>query len=208
MEFRITFPLRPGCFDIWAPHRLRLVLDELPKVCIEKSLIHEYLIFANPHVNLKLAAGGSKYDLKWLAHGENDGASEQWVSCIKGSLDAVGSIEAVEAGLASALEDATITDDQVVGLKECLRLLRSQEYTRVTTTKTNVTAKGKPTVEQIDFVATWADGRTATLRSLSLEDGYQPAVAASVAEAIQECAKPNDVITLGGIPKALMRALA
>eukprot|EP00996_Jenningsia_fusiforme_P002333 NODE_3164_length_1034_cov_30.210152_g2908_i0.p1 GENE.NODE_3164_length_1034_cov_30.210152_g2908_i0~~NODE_3164_length_1034_cov_30.210152_g2908_i0.p1 ORF type:complete len:254 (+),score=70.46 NODE_3164_length_1034_cov_30.210152_g2908_i0:117-764(+) len=181
-----------------SPAVLPAVLDgaTVEKVT-EKPVAHEYILLPDKRLNLKIAGGGSAFDIKWLESESDGGVLQKLVGIAKGPLSCTAGCslaeraQALEAKLVELARDAppeiapmlTLCAEQYSAAK-----LLSGELWRVETTKTNLTlrASGDLVVERIELKAEYFKGKSIiggfSLRSASVEGRVDEAVVKSLAE--------------------------
>jgi len=222
MEFRMTTPDAADAFDILSPAVLEGILGSGFHVDsrTEKPVHHEYILLADPRLSLKLAAGGTAFDVKWLVSSAQDGALQDLAAVGKGKTgcptdaDLPARAAALESAVKAAATAAT-TEPDASALQLCAKeytaaKLVAGDLVRVDTAKTNTTLRsGDVTVERIVFVARYYKGTEflgeRALRSSSVEGQVQEAVVQSL---LQQAKKVHgDKVVLGAF-NAMLSAFA
>lgn len=220
-EFRITFPLSLGAFDLFDPsfyfkHVIPYIEVTNPPTISSKIKTDEYILLTEEdgsNYNVKMGDNGNTFDIKLKKN--NDVFYEDWLGIAKGSLiENPGDLILFSNILLKSVETETNPTKKECMNKIAIALTNPSDLIRVFTRKCLNTLKIKLSsgetyiCEQIDF-SIWTESSPTqerkVFRSISLEGSVPEGVQTEVRSAIEALYGGN--LLAGGFPGMLIKAI-
>jgi len=219
MEFRVSFPLGVGAFDLFHPgfflSKILPQIDPANTDSNDKLKSDEYLLLPSNKYNVKFTGGAGKwgFDVKELLNPACDAETEieQWQGLCKGDAD--GNETAHLVAKLRSLAEGSEAAEKKAKMLEVAEMLTSQSCESVVTKKRLCTMKSRLpggsvfVAEQIDF-SVWSARDAAkglVMRSVSLEGAVPPGLVDTTLAVLK--AQYGARLVFGGFPTMLAASL-